>query len=131
MTKEFLKAAFAAADAGKDAFEEFKIKFKNKVPDIIDDIKKYVMRTCLWFLSSFLLTAPLLFAGIFWEIKTLIILAGVIRAIAIVVFRLTLAPVEIIWGLATDGASGIIKRYVNSLSGLFIVIFPRFYGHSV
>lgn len=116
MTTEILKAALAAADMGKDAFE----KFKKKVPNIIDVIKKHVIRTCLWFLASFLISAPILFAGIFLEIKTLVILAGIIRAAATIVFRVMLAPVEIILGMMQGGISGVLRRYINSLSGLFI-----------
>lgn len=117
MTKEILEAVFAAKDAGADAWEKFK---KEKLPKLISDVKTYVWKIGRWFLLSFLITIPLLFAGIALEIKTLIVFAGLIRAIITVALMIILAPVLIVIEMIKDGIPGSIKRYIDSIRGLFI-----------
>lgn len=117
MTEEIFKAFFAAKDAGSDAWEKFT---KEKLPELLAKMKTYSWKIGRLFLLSFLITIPLLFAGIAWDMKTLIVLAGLIRALVTVALMIVLSPVLIVIEMIRDGAAGSIKRYINSVRGLFV-----------
>jgi hypothetical protein len=115
---------------GKEMNEDLKLILDNLTEDYaigkdkfkqgLSKLKKFVFRSCLWFLASFLITAPILTVGIITESKTLIVTAGAIRAAVTLAFLFMLSPVGIAFEAIKEGIPGSIKRYMDFVRGLCI-----------
>jgi hypothetical protein len=95
-------------------------KIRERGPILIGEIRRYVKNIGFWLLASFLLTIPMLAAGIYLESKTLIIFAGIIRAVLTGIFLTLMSPIGIILETLKEGASGSIQRYINFVRGLLL-----------
>lgn len=73
-----------------------------------------------FFLLSFLVTIPMLSIGIYFDLKGLIVLAGVIRALDTIYLLFILAPLGILFQLAFGGGKNSVKNYANFLMNVFL-----------
>lgn len=101
-------------------YEAAKQKIRERGPEIAKELKIYTTRILLAFLATFLVTVPILLAGIYTESKTLIVIAGIIRALVTVAFLILLAPVLILIEALKEKAPGSIKRYIDFVRGIFV-----------
>lgn len=101
-------------------YEAAKENILENAPKVAAKVTKYTWHICLIFLASFLVTIPILFAGIVTESKTLILTAGIMRGLITVAFLIMMYPVLLAIEILADGISGSVKRSISFIKSVFV-----------
>lgn len=101
-------------------FEDAQEYLKKQVKATATIARDKFYQAIRFFLLSFLITIPMLSIGIYFDLKGLIVLAGVIRALDTIYLLFVLAPLGILFQLAFGGGKNSVKNYANFLMNVFL-----------